>query len=254
MFKRSTYLQLLVYLLILLEVGCGQVKPYRVSNFFVAEAINDLRAKRIAVLPFENLTNNPKAGQLIADELNLQMGKLHQFELVERIRIEELYKEQDLNPNRIDESTAVKIGRMLGAHAVVLGSVIMYKSGGLEEETSTAPAQTSSPVPVLIQDNTNKSNEWGLTETIILIGAVVSVVGLVYLFYHRKPAEVSVSVRLINVETGQQLWQARDTFNGKWRSVRALGQTKEERKRIKKDVSYLAQLLCQQLAETLKKD
>lgn len=252
MILRQTYIHLLVYLLILSQIGCAPIKPYRVTNFFISNSINDLRAKRVAVLPFENLTSNPKAAQLITDEINLQLGKLHQFELVERLRIQEVYKEQDLDPNRIDETTAVKIGKMLGAHAVVLGTVVKYKPIKNEITPASRSSEHSPVVPVVIQDNTiDKDKEWGLIETVILVGSVISIVGLVYMLSRKEPAEVGVSVRMINVETGQHLWQAKDIFNGKWRSVQSLGQTNEERKRIKIDPDYLSQILCQQLAETL---
>ncbi|MDI6736493.1 MAG: CsgG/HfaB family protein [bacterium] len=234
--------------------GCARTTPYRLSNFFIADSINELKQKRIAVLPFENLTANKQASLLVTDEFNLQLGKIGKFDLVERIKIDELFKEQDFPKDRIDEATAVKIGKMLGAQAVVLGVITKYQSG--EQEKQVAQSQQPAPVPVVIGDRgchkEEEEDEWDWLDTVIFVGAVVTVVGAVYILFLQPSAEVGISVRMINVETGQQLWQARDTFKGNWPSIKSLVKTKEERKRLRKDVDFLTRLLCQKLAETLK--
>ncbi|MDI6736492.1 MAG: CsgG/HfaB family protein [bacterium] len=172
--------------------GCAAVSPYRVSNFFVdKEAVTQLRAQRVAVLPFQNSSGDYPAGIKVTDEFNLQLGKLNEFALVERIRIEDLYKEQDFDPNRIDQDTAVKIGKMLGAHGVILGNVIEYSKG-----------------------------------------------------------KIGVSVRLVNVETGKQIWQARDTLYAGDRRVKVLVDGFWQKMRLKSDKEFLAQILCQLLAQT----
>ncbi len=172
--------------------GCAAVTPYRVTNFFVDKtAIAELHTQRVAVLPFQNSSGDYPAGAKVTDEFNLQLGKLGEFVLVERLRIEELYKEQDFDPNRIDQDTAVKIGKMLGAHDVILGNVLEYSKG-----------------------------------------------------------KIGVSVRLVNVETGKQIWQARDTLYAGDRRVKVLVDGFWQKMRLKSDKEFLAQILCQLLAQT----
>jgi TolB-like protein len=255
-YKQNFQFKLLIFLLIISLLNltnCARTSPYRVSNFFIDKAIYELREKRIAVLPFENLTKIDEATLLVTDEFNLQLGKLGKFELVERIKIEELFKEQDLGKNkRIDETTAVKIGKMLGAHAVILGVITKYVPyGGYKEVTQT---QQSTHPSIIIEDHKphEPEDEWDIFDTIILIGAVISVIGIIYLLFFQPSAEVGISVRMINVETGQHLWQARDTFKGNRPSVKKLVKSKEERKRLRKDIDFLTRLLCQKLTETLK--
>ncbi|MFH1563724.1 MAG: CsgG/HfaB family protein [Nitrospirota bacterium] len=254
--KQKIHFKPLSFLLILSLLnltGCASRTPYRLSNFFIADSINELKQARVAVLPFENLTANKQACFLVTDEFNLQLGKLGKFDLVERIKIDELFKEQDFRKDRIDEATAVKIGKMLGAHAVVLGVITKYESYGQEKQVT----QTQQPVsvPVIIGDKHShkeeKEEEGDLLDTIIFVGAVITVVGAIYILFLQPSAEVGISVRMINVETGQQLWQARDTFKGNWPSIKKLVKTKEESKRLRKDVDFLTRLLCQKLAETL---
>ncbi|MEW6608108.1 MAG: CsgG/HfaB family protein [bacterium] len=249
-------MKLLTFLLIvslLNFTSCAGTRPYQVNNFFIDDAIHKLKEKRVAVLPFENLTKIKEANLLVTDEFNLQLGKIGHFDLVERIKVEDLFKEQDFCKDRIDEATAVKIGKMLGAHAVILGVITKYTPYGQDKQV--AQAQQPSP-PVIITDHRchkdkEEDDEDNWLDTIIVIGAVVSVVGLLYILFLQPSAEVGISVRMINVETGQQLWQARDTFKGNRPSLKTLVRTREERKRLRKDIDFLTQHLCQKLAETL---
>jgi len=73
--KQKIQFKLLIFLLIvsLLNLtGCAGIKPYCVSNFFIDDSIQELKHKRIAVLPFENLTQIKEATLLVTDEFNLQ--------------------------------------------------------------------------------------------------------------------------------------------------------------------------------------
>ncbi len=248
-------LSLLLILSLFNLTGCVGTTPYRMNNFFITDSINKLEQTKIAVLPFENLTANKQAGLSVTDEFNLQLGKLGKFDLVERIRIDELFKEQDLPKDRIDEATAVKIGKMLGAQAVVLGVITKYKSR--EQEEQIAQSQQSTTIPVIIENKScskkedKEEGDW--LSALLVTGMIITIVGgIVYISFLQPSAEVGISVRMIDVETGQQLWQARDTFKGNRPSIKSLVTTKEERKRLRKDIDFLSRLLCQELAETLK--
>lgn len=115
-------------LIILIFLACAHITPYRLTNYFLSEdGLADIRAKRLAVLPFS--ADDEELGYQLADEFNLQLGKLGLFELVERQRVYDLFEEQDFYPERIAPETAVEIGKMLGAHGVILGNVSAYTRG-----------------------------------------------------------------------------------------------------------------------------
>jgi len=182
------------FLSLIILSGCASISPYQVTNFFVdRDTVPQLRAQRIAVLPFQNSSGDYSAGSKVADEFNLQLGKLAAFDLIERIRVDELYKEQDFDPDRIDQETAVKIGKMLGVHGIILGNVIEYSKG-----------------------------------------------------------KVGISIRLVNVETGKQIWQARDTIYATDKRVKVLVNGFGQRMRLKRDKEFLTQILCQLLTQTFK--
>lgn len=178
---------------LVLVAGCAPVRPYRVTNFFLdRKAVSDLGKERVAVLPFQNESWDETADLKATNQFNLQLGKLGYFTLLERLRIEELFEEQDLDPRRIDQATAVQIGKMLGAHGVILGTVTEYRAG-----------------------------------------------------------RVGLSVRLVSVEKGTQVWQAQDTFDGYEPSIQALVEEDSERRRLTKEPDYLCQILCRELVGTL---
>ena len=70
------------FLSLIILSGCASISPYQVTNFFVdRDTVPQLRAQRIAVLPFQNSSGDYSAGSKVADEFNLQLGKLAAFDL-----------------------------------------------------------------------------------------------------------------------------------------------------------------------------
>lgn len=271
----------LVWVLALSQIlNCAHVQPYRVTNYFRSPKTAALRGKPIAVLPFQNLTEIPKADWIVANEFNLQLGKTGAFTLLERMRIEEIFKEQDLDPGRIDPETAVELGKMLGAQGVVLGTVTEcqpYDYERLRRDAPEAPGEVEVDVAdltfatVLLYyavttpdtvrmaeeepeevDDEERRLDW--KKACIVTSIVAVVVGGCLLGHwiasRPKPARIGMSVSLVDVETGEQLWQAAETFDGGDRSVKALVPESQHRK-LATDMDYLNRVLCEQLAKTL---
>lgn len=122
---RSTLLGLL------LVASCATVAPYRFTNFTTDfDALDAMRQKRVAVLAFDEPSGDWRTtGNLLSDEFSLQLGKTGRFDIVEREKVNELFREQDFDPNRLDASTAADYGKMLGAHGVFMGTVTEFRRG-----------------------------------------------------------------------------------------------------------------------------
>jgi hypothetical protein len=224
--------------------NCATVRPYRVANYFRSPKVAGLDIKRVAVLPFENLTGEKAAAAIAAEEFNLQLGRTGLFDLIERGRIEELWREQDLDTmTRFDASTAVRIGRMLGAQAVILGSVTKFVPHPQLKPDTTPLAYDDrhhhhDAPPVVVIDNDRHDDAW---QTCAAVLAIVSVVGIVFLLTRPKApaAEVGIQARLVDVESGGA------------RRVQALVEEREDRNRLVVDIEYLTQVLCRELVGTL---
>lgn len=128
----------LLLLPVAFSLFCATVRPYKFTNFTQdQQAMNSIRAQRVAVLPLVG-----PDGRRFADEFSLQLGKLGRFDIVERDRIADLYDEQDIDPDRVDQSTAVRLGQMLGAHAVVMGTVSDFRPGRVSANVRLVSVET----------------------------------------------------------------------------------------------------------------
>jgi curli biogenesis system outer membrane secretion channel CsgG len=93
--------------------------------------------KRVAVLNFDYATVQPSVAAIFGTDLDVGKGisglllqKLVQdgkYSLIERNAIDKILGEQNLaNSNRVDSSTAAKIGKILGVDAVIMGSITQF--------------------------------------------------------------------------------------------------------------------------------
>ena len=98
---------------------------------------------RVAVIGFDSTAPgyiwhlNSELSKAATDLMINALIKTEGFRVFERIKLDAILKEQDFQAysGRVDPSTAVKIGKMLGADLIVTGSVtgiIYQKSGGIK--------------------------------------------------------------------------------------------------------------------------
>lgn len=225
---------------LILFSACSFTKPLAPDAGFVSPRLRGFDGKTVAILPFDNVTDFLGADYLVSDEVNLQIGKTGRFRLVERMRVQELYREQDLDPRRMDDTTSARAGKLLGADAVVLGTVTRYK------HANRPPEVPFDAFPVLLPI---------ATDTDLLVFAIVnSVAAIVTLVTLRPPiSEVGVSVRLVETETGRILWQARNDYRGDDELLVAR-RPREEWDRLRKDVVFLTAVLVRDLVATMSSD
>ena len=85
--------------------------------------------RRVAVIEFDNKTpyGQRELGTAASDIMITELQKTGAFILVERDKVQSLIDEQKFSNSELAEpATAVKLGRMLGASAVVIGSVSQF--------------------------------------------------------------------------------------------------------------------------------
>lgn len=85
----------------------------------------------IAALPFSNLNRDPKVAHLesgIADALAEAVVGSGRFRLVERSQLDQIIKELKLDRSEfVDPATAQKVGRLIGAQFLVIGSFQVFE-------------------------------------------------------------------------------------------------------------------------------
>jgi TolB-like protein len=173
--------------------GCAAVRPHRITNFTLdTHALDALEIGNVAVLPFKNVTYNFDAPSVATGLFDDQLRDIRRFTVLRRENIIELYKDRDLDPDRIERPEAIEIGRVLGVDGVVMGMVTDF-----------------------------------------------------------RPGKVGVSARLLDVATGELVWEAGDTFVGKEKGVQLLVDP-EDRDRLTRNPSYLCKILCRELVNTMR--
>ncbi len=112
----------IIMLLVLVATGCATRKAF-VSTTRPAE-INLKGIERIAVGKIDG-----NIGQKVADLLVVTLFESERFEVVDRENIDKIIREYQLNIGGvIDKSTAVQMGKVLGASVLILGNSLMdYK-------------------------------------------------------------------------------------------------------------------------------
>lgn len=104
----------------------------------------------VAVLPFVNSAIGDAQTELaplskgIADLLIIELGQNTGIRLVERENISRILEEQNLaRDGRVDDATAARIGRLLGAKHIITGSFVTDRSGTMVVTLKTIDVETS---------------------------------------------------------------------------------------------------------------
>jgi curli biogenesis system outer membrane secretion channel CsgG len=82
------------------------------------------------VLPFEDAPGmyGVRSGTAVCGFVTGELARSRTFRIVERSKLKTIMNEQDLQgADLVDADTAVKIGKMLGVQAVIVGSVCQYE-------------------------------------------------------------------------------------------------------------------------------
>ncbi len=128
----------MIVVLMMVVLGCGTTG---VSSTFTSDETSitqytpppsGFTAKRIAVLLFKDKTKNSPlkgdVGNMAIDQMITLLVNSDRFQVIERERLEDLLKEQNLAKEGIvDTATAARIGKVLGAELIFTGSITNWE-------------------------------------------------------------------------------------------------------------------------------
>ena len=155
--------------------------------------------KRVAILNFDYSTvqsnvsaifgTNADIGKGIADLLVEQLVKNGSYTVIERKAIEKIVAEQNFsNSDRSDPNSAAKLGRLLGADAMIMGSIVQF---GRDDKNTSVGGNA--------------------------VGGALGRYGIGGVGRKNSKAVVAISARLVSTDTGEILAVA----NGKGESARS---------------------------------
>lgn len=113
--------------------------------------------KKLAIIPFSYADNtaSTKDGSIISERLTMKFINMQKFEIIERSVLNKVLDELKLqNSGLIDASSAKELGKVLGADAIITGTLIPTADGKIEVnarviKTDTAQAIGASQVYVV---------------------------------------------------------------------------------------------------------
>ena len=92
----------------------------------------------------------------ISGMLITELAQDQQIRVVERDQLQHLMDEQNIDPKRVDQSTAVRLGKLLGAHHMIFGAFVTDPSGRMILTSRAVNVETSQVEYVArVQGNSN---------------------------------------------------------------------------------------------------
>lgn len=106
----------------LCTVSCGNKSE---RNFAMPQALTPIRI--VAVLPFENLSDDVHAGDAVTELFTTRLLRGGRFKMLEKSEVQRLLREKGIAlPSTIDRFTAAKVGSALGVDGIFYGAVLEY--------------------------------------------------------------------------------------------------------------------------------
>lgn len=167
-----------------------------VAFTFFCSAISVEAAKKVvAVMPLENVYgyNTANVAEIMTEEIMIALQNSGKYSVVERDQMATILKEQGFQNIAADSSTAVEIGKLIGADYSLIGKV-------------TLAALEKNPTKGIIENILgNISRSGGYNSGIDLQSTAGN-------FVNGLKGKVSVDIRFVNNETGELVFAK--SFNG----------------------------------------
>lgn len=173
---------------------------YQPDHAGVVDLYEKVKSKltvRMAIFPFETLRLDNKFGRIMSDKILTdafsKKTKLIQF--LERDNLQKIFEEQALSQTGvIDENTAVEVGKVSGVNTIVMGTVTLVSNQITGPTRRTLTEQYDKKYRDVKGVERKKKESFNYTE-----------------IEKERKVEVSISYRLISVETGEILYS--ETFS-----------------------------------------
>jgi hypothetical protein len=193
-------------LILIAALGLGGCAPKAVG--VVHDTYNFGKIKRVAMVGFSDYPGAAGSGEITASAFEMHLLKMG-YSVVERRQINKVLSEQALDlTGSIDQATLRKLGKLLGVQAIVLGSVTDFFNVRDRTIYINMPKQETRPVYGEVITIKQQPGHTVKTVQNIVTGYEYSVKDRIVPTVETLPAYVGLSVRLVDVQTGQVVWAA----------------------------------------------
>ena len=181
---------------------------------FISPSYNGGKIRRVAVLNMTDYPDSPGSGSIVAStfEKYLLWGG---YNLVERRQVRDVLKEQALTLSRAADPSAIRnIGKILGVDAVVLGDVTEFTNAREHTVMVDIPQEQTDPIYGQVVTVQRQGDTMVKTVQNVVTGYNVTRTSQVVPETQTFPAHVAMSVRLVDVQTGEVLWSSSGSGEG----------------------------------------
>ncbi len=149
----------------LFATACGSGRPASVSGVTdlfhsplgriaasIVAAKERIPGRKVVVYEFSDISGRSiQEGRLVAERLTTRLARTGEFQVIERSRLEAAMKELNLSASGvIDSGTAARAGRVLGAEAVVTGTLTRV-NGKFEINARAISVQTGAIIAAAVE-------------------------------------------------------------------------------------------------------
>jgi TolB-like protein len=162
--------QVKILLMILGASACAWAgwEGYRLIASSLSETAHKKDKRRVAVFGFSSETGEKtRASAIVTERLTNEIAGSPNLEVIERSRLDEVMKEQKLSAGgAVDSVTARRIGTILGADAVVTGTVIELDDKNVEVNARLVDTQDARILKAVTRNvkkdwEEKKKDPWG---------------------------------------------------------------------------------------------
>lgn len=195
-------------LLLLSLLLCGCATP---AVVFVSGNYNPSAVKRVALASFSDYPNQQGSGEVAAATFEKYIVG-SSYSLVERRQVSQIIKDHALNVSgAVDQSTIRNMGQLLGVDALIFGAITTYAD--VRQQTVMTQVLQVQNEPVFMQGG-GPGGHGGIRNSQRLVTNYVPET-------QTLPAKLGLSVRLVDVQTGEVLWSASASGTGESLSLAA---------------------------------
>jgi hypothetical protein len=170
--------------------------------------------QRVALLGFEDAPGYANTGTLatgVFEKWLMQAG----YSLVERRDLDRLLAEHKLSRTGVlDPLTARQIGKVLGVDAIVVGQVTAYSPVSKQSVAVPVYEETTTPIYHPVQRTRVVDGKPVMYTEQALDGYETRSNSTVRVDQQYSPAQISISVRMVDVESGEVVWTGSSSDSG----------------------------------------
>lgn len=175
---------------------------------FVSRNYKPNQVHRVALMGFEDYPGTSGSGEVVASTFEKYL-LLGDYSLVERRQVKGIIKEQSLQlSGAVSPATIRKLGQLLGVDALVFGNVTDFRN--MREHTVMVDISQEHSTPVYGKVVTTQKSGDTTIKTVqnIVTGYDYYETNQIVPEVQTVPAHVGISVRLVDVQSGEVLWSA----------------------------------------------